>query len=182
MALKKLLLHVCCAPCGGFLARELSRDFSVAAYFDNSNIYPKEEFDLRRQEAEKFFTAQGLEFISAPPDHQAWLGQIAGLEREPEKGRRCVLCYYQRLRQTALLARRHGFDCFASTLAISPHKKALIINNLGRAVAKELGLDFLAGDWKKQDGFKKAMAFSRQCGFYHQDYCGCEFSLLARSR
>ncbi len=181
MGKPKLLLHLCCAPCGGFLASALAENFAVAGYYDNSNIYPEEEFLKRKNEAKKFFAESGLELIEADYNHQSWLDLVKGLENEPEKGARCRVCYDYRLRATARCAKDNGFEYFASTLAISPHKDARPINELGQAMAEEFGIKFLASDWKKQDGFKKAMTFSRERGFYHQDYCGCEFSAVARS-
>jgi len=172
----KLLLHICCASCSGFLASELAKDFTVMAYYGNANIYPEAEFKKRLAEARNFFTKNEINFIEADYNHDHWLGLIAGLENEPERGKRCILCYYNRLRSSAEFAQKNNFDYFGSTLAISPHKDALVINNLGRALEKQIGIKFLAGDWKKQDGFKKAMAFSRENDFYRQNYCGCEFS------
>ena len=177
----KLLLHICCAPCGGFLAFELLKDFTVTVYYGNSNIYPEAEFKKRLAEARNFFTKNEMDFMEAEYNHNHWLSLVAGLENEPERGKRCILCYYNRLRSSAEYAKKNNFDCFGSTLAISPHKDALVINNLGRALAKQIGIPFLAGDWKKQDGFRKAMEFSHEHNFYRQNYCGCEFTLWNRA-
>lgn len=174
---QKLLLHTCCATCSVFLAEKLSADYQVTVFFDNSNIYPKSEYDKRLKEAKNYFEQQGIEFVESSYDHQDWLMAIAGLESEPERGKRCLVCYRKRLLNTALYAKENDFDFFASTLSISPHKDAQNINNIGEEIAEEIGLNFLAGDWKKNDGFKKAMEVSRQCDFYRQNYCGCEFSL-----
>lgn len=172
----KLLLHTCCATCSGHLAVELAKDYDVKIYFDNSNIFPREEFFKRADEARKYFDEIGFEFVQADYLHDEWLGLVQGLEGEPERGERCLMCYRFRLGNSAAYARRHGFDCFASTLAISPHKDAEAINSIGESLGDEYGVKFLAGDWKKQDGFKNAMCLSKEQGFYRQDYCGCEFS------
>ncbi|MEK7653570.1 MAG: epoxyqueuosine reductase QueH [Patescibacteria group bacterium] len=209
----KLLLHSCCAPCSGFLARELSRDFKsqavkirgayfdetdlsrlsgrragceasavrptgfeVAIYYQNSNIWPEEEYQRRRDEAKKFFTREGFEFFEDDYNHSDWLNFIKGLESEPERGKRCEECYRYRLARVARFAKSRGFDFFASTLSISPHKDAELINRLGEEIAKEKGVEFLSGDWKAGGGFDRASALSRQEGFYRQNYCGCEFS------
>ena len=173
----KLLLHACCAPCSGFLARELSRDFSVSMYFNNPNIFPLKEWEARKQEANIFFEKEKIDFIEEEHDHGSWLDLIKGLEQEPERGRRCVLCYNFRLEQTARHARENGFAYFTTTLSISPHKDARAINYLGKALSKKYKVKFLEGDFKKKDGFKKAMAFSHNHDFYRQHYCGCEFSI-----
>lgn len=171
----KLLLHVCCVTCGGYLVQELSQKYKVTVCFANDNIFPEAEFIKRRDEAKKFFAGLGVDFIQSPYNHSEWLVTVKGLEKEPEKGKRCDVCFEVRLRDVAVIAQKNGFDFFASTLSISPHKNAAIINRIGEKLADEFGLKFLAGDWKKEDGFKKAMVLSRQKNFYRQSYCGCEF-------
>jgi hypothetical protein len=147
----------------------------VAIFYYNPNIFPAEEYVRRRDEAKKFFSAEGYEFIEMPYDHANWLNLVRGLEREPERGKRCELCYRERLAETAKYAKDNGFDLFASTLAISPHKDAKLINRLGQELAQQYGVEFLAGDWKKQEGFRSALAVSREHNFYRQSYCGCEY-------
>lgn len=176
MSKSKLLLHTCCAPCSGYLVTELAKDFEVTIYYDNSNISPSEEYERRKIEVEGFYKKSGLKFILARYDHENWLRMASGLEFEPERGKRCVLCYNHRLRNTAQYAKNHEYDCFSSTLSISPHKDSKVLSNLGRALEKELGIRFIDENWKKKERFKRAMEFSHQHDFYHQDYCGCEFS------
>ncbi len=177
MPKNKLLLHACCATCSGFLAKELAVNYEVTVFFDNPNIWPREEHDRRLSEAEKYFSDRNIKFISVGYNHEDWLAMVAGLEDQPERGARCLACYEKRLADTARFAKENSFGFFASTLAISPHKDAGAINSIGERIAGEIGLKFLAGDWKKNDGFKKAMELSRQCDFYRQNYCGCEFSI-----
>ncbi|PIS05786.1 MAG: hypothetical protein COT80_03390 [Candidatus Buchananbacteria bacterium CG10_big_fil_rev_8_21_14_0_10_33_19] len=172
----KLLFHSCCAPCSGYLVSELVKNFEVAVYYNNPNIYPASEYQIRKNEAQKFFTDYGVKFIEIDYDHNKWLELVKGLEHEPERGRRCILCYHFRLESAAKYAKAHDYDFFASSLAISPYKKSQVLNNLGRAIAKKIGVDFIAEDWKKKDGYKKATAFAKDFDFYRQDYCGCEFS------
>lgn len=175
----KLLLHDCCAPCGGFLSKQLEKDFDLTVYYDNPNIYPQAEFIKRAEEARKFFVSGGIGFVLVDWDHGVWQKLVEGLEAEPEQGKRCKLCYYYRLKNTAEFAKQNGFDFFATTLTISPHKDSRTLNNLGQALAKRHNIEFLAQDWKKHDGFRKAMDFAKQEGFYRQNYCGCEFSSIA---
>jgi len=168
-------LHACCATCSGFLASKLASDYEVAVFYYNPNIFPAAEYARRRDEAEKYFLGQGYEFIEILGGHDGWLEQVKGLENEPERGKRCLVCYRQRLEKTARYAKEHNYDIFASTLAISPHKDAKLINSLGQELAQTFGVEFLAGDWKKQDGFRQAMAVSHEHNFYRQSYCGCEY-------
>lgn len=173
---EKLLLHTCCAPCSGFLSQQFLADFNLAIYFYNPNIYPEEEYQKRLQEAKDFFLEAGINFIAGDYEHQDWLKLVRGLEKEPEGGSRCRLCYQDRLSRTAQAAKVNHYDFFISALSISPHKDVQAVNNIGLDLARKLEIKFLAGDFKKNNGFQKAMAFSREHNFYRQNYCGCEFS------
>ncbi|HPA25332.1 MAG TPA: epoxyqueuosine reductase QueH [bacterium] len=180
----KILLHSCCAPCGGQVINELkAQGFEVTVFFYNPNIFPIEEYEIRKNEIEKFCQSQNVEFIAEDYNHKKWLEFIKGLEKEPEGGPRCFKCYEFRLQETAKYAKENNFEYFASTLSISPHKNAEKINEIGREVVFSLltgdvmpHLIFYEADWKKHDGFKKSCELSKTHNFYRQKYCGCEFS------
>mgnify|MGYP001616578751 CR=1 FL=1 len=133
---QKLLLHSCCAPCSGYLVSELADNFEVTVYYNNPNIYPANEYQLRKNEAEKFFIGSGTRFVEEKYDHDNWLKIAKDLEDEPEGGKRCILCYHLRLTSAAQYARDNNYDCFATTLSISPHKNSKIINNLRKKIIK----------------------------------------------
>ncbi|MFA5048850.1 MAG: epoxyqueuosine reductase QueH [Patescibacteria group bacterium] len=173
----KLLFHVCCAPCSGILSLKLREKFDLTVYYDNSNIWPEEEFWKRSDEVKRFFANEGVEFILADWRHDDFLSWAGELAHESERGERCKICYRKRLEATALRAKEGRFEYFATSLSISPHKDAEAINKLGLALAQKYGLIFLAEDWKQNGGFKRSMEFSRKKGFYRQNYCGCEFSV-----
>src|SRR3989339_986235 len=162
----KLLFHVCCAPCSGLISRKLAEDFEIAVYYDNSNIWPEEEFLKRAQEAEKFFKADGVEFILAPYDYGNWKRLAEGLESESEKGKRCKLCYHWRLKAAADFTQKNKLDYFTTSLAISPHKDAKAIKNIGQALAKERGIKFLMPEFGEEINYQKATEFAKECGFY----------------
>ena len=173
----RLLLHTCCGPCACHVVQELVKNHQVTLFFYNPNIYPKEEYQRRLNEIRRWAEKEGLELIAGEYNHQKWLGSIKGLEGKAEGGRRCLICYEIRLSETAKVAQEKGFGFFATTLTISPHKKAENINPIGEGLASQFGLKFIAKDWKEQDGYKKACELSQQEGFYRQNYCGCEFSI-----
>lgn len=173
----QLLFHICCAPCSGLLFQQLKDDYDISVYFDNPGIWPLEEFYKRAQEAEKFFLTEGVKFILADWNHDQWLKLISGLENEPEKGKRCKLCYYYRLEQTAQYAISNNFNCFTTSLSFSPYKDQRIILNLGRALGKKYKLKFIDIDFRIDNNWQKACIFSKKQGFYRQKYCGCEFSI-----
>lgn len=173
----RLLLHTCCIACGASVAELLkSEGYCVTLYFCNPNIYPKEEYDKRLLETIEAAQELELPLLFSQDDHDLWLSKIKGLEKEPERGRRCLICYRDRLERTAKKAKEKGFDFFATTLTVSPHKDAGKIIASGLKLEKEYGVKFLDRDFKKQDGFKKSVSRARELGLYRQNYCGCEFS------
>ncbi|MGE5308421.1 MAG: epoxyqueuosine reductase QueH [Deltaproteobacteria bacterium] len=170
----KVLLHVCCGVCAGWPAAKLRADgYDVTCFFYNPNVTPKEEYDRRRDAARKAAEAEGFAFIEGPYDHERWLEHVHGLEGEPEGGQRCVACY--RLRLSAALARAGEISAgsFATTLTVSPHKNAEIINAVGTSLSAH---GFLPYNFKKQDGFRRTCRFADSLSLYRQDYCGCLYS------
>ncbi|MFO7675739.1 MAG: epoxyqueuosine reductase QueH [bacterium] len=173
----QLLLHVCCGPCATEALRRLAGEYAVIGCFANPNIAPEEEFLRRAAAAEQLAAAWHVPFEVLPCDHGAFLSAVRGLEAEPEGGRRCDICYRLRLGAAAERALAYGCTHLATTLTVGPRKPALAINPIGHDVCRKRGLEFVAGDWKKQDGFRRSVARARELGLYRQHYCGCEFSL-----
>ena len=173
----KCLLHICCVGCGAYVAEVLKQEYNVTLYFYNPSIFPRAEHDIRRDEAKKVALKLGLPIIFGDYDHTAWLASVRGLEQEPEKGKRCHICYKDRLNMTANRAKDLGAKYFTTTLSVSPHKDAKRIIEIGEEMAEHYDLKFIAQDFKKKDGFKKACDLSQRLGLYRQDYCGCEFSM-----
>lgn len=178
MAKLKFLLHACCAPCAGTIIQKLKdNNFDVNVFYSNSNIYPQAEYQTRRNEIKKYCQENNINFIENDYNHSVWLAAVKGLESKPEGGKRCQVCYEYRLQETANYARNNQFDIFGTTLSISPHKKAILINQIGENLAQKFNIRFYPADWKKNDGFKKSCELARKHNFYRQNYCGCEFSL-----
>jgi len=176
-----ILIHTCCAPCSANVFKELEKDYQVSCFFYNPNIWPEEEYKKRRDECKKYCKRIDISFIEPdePFDYaqDKWSIYIEGLENEPEGGKRCKKCFELRLTQTAEYAKKNGFDVFATTLTISPHKNAVLINRIGEKVAGKFGIKFFKADWKKNDGYKKSCEISRSEDFYRQNYCGCKNSI-----
>ena len=108
---------------------------------------------------------------------EAFFQAAAGLEREPEGGKRCTECFRLRLSRTAQYAKANGFLLFATTLTVSPHKNAALINQIGVEEAERCGVEYLLSDFKKRGGYQRSIVLSREYGVYRQQYCGCAFSL-----
>ncbi len=176
----KLLLHVCCAPCSTEVIDRLSKEYDVTGFFFNPNIHPRVEYDLRLVEFERFSRDVGFSYIKGEYNVQEWFDKTTGVECEPEGGRRCEICFRIRLEETAKKAKASGFDLFASTLSISPHKNAKTINALGEEIGRKQNIGFLAEDFKKEDGFKKSVEHSKLHNMRRQNYCGCIYSKKER--
>ncbi|MBN2398971.1 MAG: epoxyqueuosine reductase QueH [Candidatus Aminicenantes bacterium] len=177
---KKLLLHICCAPCSLYVWRKLQADFELSGFFFNPNIQPRAEYEFRRQELEKIAEKLAWPVLYAPYDLYGWFSVVRGLEKEKERGARCPLCFKFRLGKVFQYAREHGFDMVASTLSISPQKITAQINEQGNALAEKYGIVFLAENFKKKDGFLIGRKEGRALGVRSQNYCGCVYSKLER--
>lgn len=174
----KILMQTCCSPCACQPIEELIKEgYEITLFYYNPNIHPKSEYINRLNELKKYLgKLKGVKIIEGEYEDKKWFELTRGLKYEPEKGKRCDICYEMRLRKTAELARDKGFNYFASSLSISPHKKADKISQIGRELEKKYGVKFFDKDWKKMNGFKRACEISKQESFYRQDYCGCIYS------
>ena len=173
---EKLLLHTCCAPCSPYVIELLQNEFEVSAFFYNPNIHPPEEYQLRLEEMKQFCRNIGVELITGSYDVKKWFQITKGMENEKEGGKRCELCFKMRLDKSAGTAQKNYFQHFATTLTVSPHKNAAVINRLGRELQKKYPVTFYEADFKKSDGFKKSCELGKKHGFYRQNYCGCIYS------
>ena len=173
----RLLLHSCCGPCSSAVLEAVTPHFETTVFFYNPNILPAEEFEKRlwwqRYLLERAPFAAGVALIVPDRDEAAFRAAAAGLEDAPEGGARCTACFELRLSRTAEAARAGGFDYFATTLTVSPHKNAPLINAIGERLAAEKGVAWLPSDFKKKDGYKRSIELSREYGLYRQAGCGC---------
>jgi len=171
-----MLVHVCCAPDALYVLGLLRADYDVSGYFYNPNIHPREEYDLRLEETRKVARILNVNLIEGKYDDQQWFEITQKFKEEPEKGRRCDVCYALRLEKTARKASELGFEIFTTVMSLSPLKKADVLNRMGKMFARKHRVDFLAANFKKKDGFKKSVEMSREHKLYRQDYCGCLYS------
>lgn len=174
----KILLHTCCAPCATHAHRALeAQGHAVTLFFYNPNLWPETEREKRRAEALRYAEEAGVAVLAPEPDVARWDDAVAGLESEPEGGRRCDRCFDDRLDATAETAAAGGFDAFASTLSISPHKAPSKIDAAGENAAARWSVPYVATDFKKKGGFQESVRLSREHDLYRQNYCGCRFSM-----
>ena len=181
-----LLLHSCCAPCSSYVLEYLSNYFEITTFYYNPNIYPESEYTKRILEQQtliaKMRTQHPIAFMAGAYDKDRFYEMAREMEHLKEGGERCFRCYELRLREAAEVAKKCGFDYFATTLSISPLKNAVRLNEIGLRLSKEFGVAYLPSDFKKKNGYKRSIELSKKYGLYRQDYCGCEFSVALSRR
>ena len=179
--LPRLLLHACCAPCASHVLDYLAPYFDITVFFHNPNIGPAGEFEKRAEEMRRFLGLfpHSVGLILPPYEPETFYAAAAGLESAPEGGPRCEKCFRLRLEATAKAAKEGGFDYFATTLTVSPHKNAPLLNRLGAELAARYGVPYLVSDFKKKNGYLHSIQLSREYDLYRQNYCGCVFSRQA---
>ena len=159
----KVLLHTCCAPCSSAIIEwVVAHGVRPTGYYCNPNIYPEEEYRIRKDECSRYARSLGLDIVDADYDHEAWRSCVAGLEEEPERGGRCLQCFKMRLLDTARYAHEHGFRVLTTPLASSRWKSLEQINEAGRfavaAYPAVLGWDH---NWRKGGSNERRGALGR---------------------
>ena len=181
-----LLLHACCAPCSSYVIEYLSKYFDITLLYYNPNISPREEYERRSQELKRLAVEmeeiENVSVVCAPYTPDVFYEMARGLEDIPEGGERCFRCYRMRLEYASLFALENGFDLFTTTLSISPHKNAQVLNEIGKELSEKHGVAYLFSDFKKKNGYKRSTELSVKYGLYRQDYCGCVYSKLAKEK
>ena len=176
---KKVLLHSCCAPCSGELMEAMTvAGIDYTIFFYNPNIHPRREYEIRKNENIRFAKAMNIAFVDGDYDTSAWFGRVKGLEWEPEKGKRCTVCFDMRFERTALYAQEHGFKVITSSLGLSRWKDMDQINGCGlRAAARYGDMVYWTYNWRKKGGSQRMYDIAKRENFYQQEYCGCVYSL-----
>lgn len=195
----RVLLHACCAPCSSAIVEWLvAHGIEPVIYYYNPNIYPLEEYEIRKNESKRHAESLGITWIDGDrfrtgasqqscynAMHETWQHAVCGLENEPERGRRCEACFYHRLLATARKAQELGIKYFSTTLASSRWKSLEQINAAGERAEALLNppveggriVLFWAQNWRKDGLQERRNALLKEYGFYNQTYCGCEYSM-----
>ena len=174
----KVLLHTCCAPCSSAIIEcMMQNNITPVIYYCNPNIYPFEEYKIRKDECTRYAESLGLEIIDADYNHEVWLEEMKGLENEPERGGRCLRCFKMRLVDTARYAHERGLKVITTTLASSRWKSLQQIEEAGRyAESVYPDVTYWTQNWRKGGLSERRIEIIKQYNFYNQRYCGCEFS------
>jgi len=171
--------------------------YNVSVLFYNPNIEPHAEYLKRKDEFVKFLHKASLisdvTMLDCEYDNAAYTNAALSLRKDPEgcidlqfkaedaRGttqERCKMCFELRLTETARRAKTGEYDLFATTLSVSPHKNAKLLNDIGSTIAVEYDIDYLQADFKKKNGFKRSVELSKKYDLYRQDYCGCRVNFV----
>ena len=173
-----VLLHTCCAPCSSAIIEAMvANGITPVIYYCNPNIYPHEEYEIRKNECTRYAESLGLEIVDADYDHENWLEAVKGHEDEPERGGRCLKCFKLRLLRTAEYARSRGIKAITTTLASSRWKSLDQINEAGRWACLDKDVIWWDQNWRKGGLQERRLQIIKEYDFYNQLYCGCEFSM-----
>ena len=198
---KEVLLHACCAPCSSAIVEWLvQHDIRPVIFYYNPNIFPLEEYEIRKNESKRHAESLGLTWIDGDYDHEQWQQDVCGLEGEPERGKRCELCFTLRLTAAAKKAQELGIQYFTTTLASSRWKSLEQIERAGHLAEQTVshrgqdtlchndvtkypdpGVTFWAQNWRKGGLYERRNQLLKEFNFYNQQYCGCEFSQRPKS-
>lgn len=166
----KILMHACCGPC--FIAPyiNLKNQHEITAFWFNHNIHPYQEYEKRRDVLREFVTQNNISYIEKDEyDLDRFLHNAVFKENK-----RCISCYYERLKYTAIIARKGKFDAFTSTLFYSKFQNHQMMKEIAESLAKEYGVNFFYQDFR--DYWKEGIQLSKEAGMYRQQYCGCIYS------
>ena len=178
MSAQKVLLHVCCAPDATVPWTDLPGEgYEVVPYWYGNNIHPAAEVKRRRDTLAALSLRMGGSVLWEEYVPETWLEAASRLANEPEGGARCALCFRLQLEAAARRASAMKIPLLCTTLTISPHKNAELINSIGAECASQYGVAWLARVFRKKNGFVRSVALSKEYGLYRQSYCGCLYSM-----
>lgn len=169
---KKILFHICCASCfiAPYFNLKENTDFDIWGFWFNPNIHPYLEYQKRMGSMKEFAEQEKIPMIWKDEYNlEDFLRKASFRENS-----RCNFCYYDRMKYTAIVAKKGNFDCFSTTLLYSKFQKHELIKEIGGSLAKEYGIKFFYQDFREL--WKQGIALSKQRKMYRQQYCGCIYS------
>ncbi len=172
---EKILLLSCCAPCSCAVIKtmaENSADFAVVFY--NPNIKPLQEYEKRRDENKRVCDLYHVPFIELEYDNARWCKLIKGLEDEPERGKRCSICFEMRLKRAMEYALDNGFTAVSSVLGVSRYKNLDQVNKAADLASKATNCPYIHIEGRKGGMQELRAQLIKELNLYNQDYCGCK--------
>lgn len=179
-----LLLHVCCGPCLTIPLEILKNHFDITLFFNNSNIYPEEEYLRRLNELKRYLLDSGnsdIKLIVKDYEPDIFLTYLEPYKELKEGYERCRVCFRKRLKEGYEYAFKNGFEYFGTVMTISRYKNAQDINFIGENLEKLYPTTkWLYADFKKENGYEKSLVICKDFDLYFQEYCGCKYSFLKK--
>ena len=175
-----ILVHICCSVDSHFFLEKLQADFpeeKLTGFFYDPNIHPYSEYQLRLLDVKRSCKKLGIELLEGEYDYENWLEAVRGLEKEPEKGARCEVCFDKRFSVSAKKALQLGEKKITTTLLVSPLKSQEQLKRVGDAFYEKNGVEFIAVDYRSKGGTQDQSRVTKEEQLYRQDYCGCIFGL-----
>jgi len=175
-----MLVHICCSVDSHFFMEKLQQEFpdeKLVGFFYDPNIHPYSEYQLRLLDVQRSCKKLEIELIEGEYDFEKWMNAVRGLEKEPEKGARCEVCFDRRFEVSAYKALELGETSMTTTLLVSPLKSQEQLKKSGDAFHATHGVEFIAFDYRKNGGSNDQSRVSKEEQLYRQDYCGCIFGL-----
>ena len=184
-----LLLHVCCTPCGCYPLLLLKDYFEITVYYNNSNIYPFEEYDLRYKTLKHYIESINKEYnaniniIKTNYENDKFNNLLEKRKDDKEGKTRCFMCYSLRYKELVEYASQNNFEYVCSVMTISRQKNEEMINKILEGYAsKYSNIKYLHSNFKKDGGLEKAQQIIKEKKFYSQNYCGCKFSMRGEEK
>lgn len=175
-----MLVHICCSVDSHFFMEKLQQEYpdeKLIGFFYDPNIHPYSEYQLRYLDVQRSCKKLGIELIEGEYDYENWMDAVRGLEKEPEKGARCEVCFDRRFEVSAHKALELGETSMTTTLLVSPQKSQDQLKKSGDTFHASHGVEFIAFDYRKNGGTNDQSRVSKTEQLYRQDYCGCIFGL-----
>jgi len=175
-----MLVHICCSVDSHFFLQKLQNAYPkerLIGFFYDPNIHPFSEYELRLLDVKRSCAKLGIPLHVGAYNYEGWLEAVRGLEGEPEKGKRCQVCFDNRLEASAQKALEIGEKILTTTLLTSPKKSLDQLGNALRLIADRYHLEIAVPDFRKGGGTQEQFALAKEAMLYHQDYCGCIFAL-----
>ena len=175
-----MLVHICCSVDSHFFLQKLQKLYpheTLIGFFYDPNIHPMSEYQLRLLDVRRSCQKLGITLYEGVYNYEGWVEAVRGLEEEPEKGKRCEVCFDNRLEESARKALEIGQKTLTTTLLTSPKKSLQQLAYSLNVITEKYGLESIVPDFRKNGGTQEQFALAKKDQLYHQDYCGCFFAL-----
>ncbi len=175
-----MLVHICCSVDSHFFLQKLQKLYpheTLIGFFYDPNIHPMSEYQLRLLDVRRSCQKLGITLYEGVYNYEGWVEAVRGLEEEPEKGKRCEVCFDNRLEESARKALEIGQKTLTTTLLTSPKKSLQQLAYSLHVITEKYGLESVVPDFRKNGGTQEQFALAKKDQLYHQDYCGCFFAL-----